>query len=206
MKSKVTSIFKSYLFDGLLLVALGVIMLIWPGEALQILCIGGGVLLIVVGLIKGIYFFVNKENGKVIYLIIAIAEIALGIALIIEWEFFIKAFQFITGIILIYGSGLMFVRAIALRHEKGPMFVLSIIFGVLILVFAALILLNPLVFAEFVTQLHAVALILEGLSMIIIMSRVQEIKAAEKAAAAAAAAVEAEAVAVEAIEDKTGAE
>lgn len=198
MQSRIKNAFKSYLFDGLLLVALGVVMLIWPEDALKILCIGGGILLIVLGLIKSIVFFANKEDHSVPGLIIGIAEIALGIALIIKWDFFITAFQFITGIILIYGSGLMFIRAFALRREKGPIFAASIVFGILILVFAALILLNPLKFAAFITQLHAVALILEGLSMIIVMARAQEARAAAKAAIA-----DAQAVDVEVIEEKS---
>ena len=198
MQSRIKNAFKSYLFDGLLLVALGVVMLIWPEDALRILCIGGGILLIVLGLIKSIVFFASQEDRSVPGLIIGIAEIPLGIALIIKSDFFITAFQFITGIILIYGSGLMFIRAFALRREKGPIFAASIVFGILILVFAALILLNPWKSAAFITQLHAVALILEGLSMIIVMARAQEARAAAKAAIA-----DAQAVDVEVIEEKS---
>ena len=102
-------------------------------------------------------------------IIVGVLQLAFGIALIAASEFFINLFFVITGIMLVYGAFLMFFRAVQLRREKGIMFALSIIFGIIYTILAVIIFMNPEGFAQFVTRIQGIALIFEGLGIIIVL-------------------------------------
>lgn len=52
MASKASKLFRSYFFDGLLLIALGIVMLVWPEGSLKTLCVIIGAIVAAMGLIK----------------------------------------------------------------------------------------------------------------------------------------------------------
>lgn len=165
---------RSYIFDGIILALLGIAMLVWPDNALKVLCVVVGGLVAVMGFIKFAFFLANnKAVRKTSDLIIGIIQIALGIALIIASDFFISLFFVVAGIILVYGALLMFIRAFQLLKVKGWLFALSLIFAVVTLAFAVIIFINPIQFAEFVTRIQGAALIIEGIGMIIVLKNVK---------------------------------
>ncbi len=170
-QKKQRNFFLSFIFDGIILIALGIAILVWPESLLKILCIIAGAVIAVMGLIKLIIFIVNKDDKrKVLNLIVGIIQIAFGIVMIIESEFLAGLFFIIAGIILMYGSLLMFIRAFQFRKEKGALFVLSIIFAILTLALAIIIFINPQQFAGFIARLQGASLIIEGLGMIIVLN------------------------------------
>ena len=59
---KVSNALKNYIVDAILLIALGLVMLIWPQYSLQIIFKWVGIGLIVTGLIKGLIYFTKKEK------------------------------------------------------------------------------------------------------------------------------------------------
>lgn len=167
---KLKKIIKSYLFDGLILVALGVTMLIWPSGSLKILCIVIGGLLGIVGLVMALSYIINKrDDAHSFSLLSGIVQIALGISMIVKPDFYINVFQILTAIIMLYGCILMFIHAYKLKSEKGAIYILSIVFAFLTLLLAIIMLINPSAFASFIVQLQGVSLIIEGLSMIIVL-------------------------------------
>lgn len=169
-------ILKSYIFDGIVLVLSGIALIIWPGTALGIIVRVIGAVFALLGIIKIIVFFVNKnKDRKATDLFIGLVQLALGAALIIKPDFFISFFYVVMGIILVYGSVLMFIRAVRLRKQKGPMFVLALIFGFLMLALAVVIFINPAVFANFITVLYGISLVCEGLAMLIVLNKLKEI-------------------------------
>ena len=102
-------------------------------------------------------------------MILALVQLAAGIILILQADFFVEIFFVVTGLLLAYGAILMFVRLIQLRRVKGPMFYFSLVFGIINLIFAVLILINPEQFASFSTRLQGAALVIEGIGMIIVL-------------------------------------
>ena len=110
VKYEKKSYLKNYMFDGIILAALGLIMLVWPNEALKVLCCVSGGLLAVMGFIRlALFLMSSKEDRTVSALIIAILQLAVGIVLIIASDFFVKLFFIVTGLLLAYGAILMFV-------------------------------------------------------------------------------------------------
>lgn len=174
MSEKIKKLFASYIFDGFLLVALGVVMLIW-NVAVDILCyvIGGSAA--VLGLIKVILFIVNKKGDrKTLNLLMGLLLFAFGLAVVIKPSLFINIFQIITGVILVYGAILMLIHAFKLRKEKGPMFIMSLVFAGITIVLAVIVFIDPFdpgTRARIIV--HAIALIVEGLAMISVLHQIK---------------------------------
>ncbi len=169
-QKKAKDLLKDYVFDGVLLILLGLAIFIWPKETLHFLFLAVGVLFALVGIVKiFLYYRTEKEERRGGDLFFAILTVCFGIAVAIAAEFFITLFQIVTGVLLLYGALILFLRAYALRRAIGPMFVTALIFALLITALAIVILLDPVAFASFITQLHGVSLILEGLSMIVVL-------------------------------------
>ena len=161
---------KNYLTDGIILILLGIAMLIWPQTSLKVLCVLIGAVLVCMGALRTASFFSNRGNDrKAEDLISGAIMLVLGLAFIFRSTFFIGAFQFVTGILLLYGAFLMLTQAWMLRGQKGKLFTLSMVFGIATAVLAVIILLNPVAFASFITQLHGISLIVEGLSMVLVL-------------------------------------
>lgn len=175
MDQNIKDAFKSFIFDGILLILLGVAMLLWPSAALKTLFIIIGAAVGVMGIIKVVAFFVNKnESRSPMDLVIAFAQVAIGVALIVKADMFIEFFNVVLAIILAYGAVLMFAQAIMLKHIRGPLFVLSMIFSVITMILAVIIFIDPAGFAVFMTQLRGIALIVEGIAMIIVLRNVNK--------------------------------
>ena len=161
---------KNYIFDGIIIALLGLAMLIWPNEALKVLCYVSGGLLAVMGFIRlALFLMSSKEEKTFSVLILALVQLAAGLVLILAADFFVEIFFVVTGLLLAYGAILMFVRMIQLRRIKGSMFYFSLVFGIINLIFAVLILINPEQFASFSTRLQGAALVIEGIGMIIVL-------------------------------------
>lgn len=172
MNAKMKKLLNSYLFDGLLLIALGIVMLLWSGVPLKVLCSIIGIVLIVLGAIKAISFIANKDKNRAITsMLVGILQLVAGIILIEKSDFFVGFFQYITAILLLYGCILLFWQAYKLREEKGTMFTASIVFACVTLVLAIVMFANPAALASFITQLNGVSLIIEGLAMIIALRK-----------------------------------
>ncbi|MBQ6172689.1 MAG: DUF308 domain-containing protein [Clostridia bacterium] len=164
MAKKITTMFKSYVFDGILLIALGIAMLIWPEESLKIPCIIIGAVLAIMGIIKIIAFIAKKTKGSS-GLFVGLAQIAIGAAFIFASDFFISVFHYVIAFILLYGAIMMFINAFNLRKVFGMMFMASLIFAIITTILAIVIIINPFVFV----QLRGIALIIEGLAMVIVL-------------------------------------
>ena len=161
-------VLRSILFDGLLLTALGVVVIIWPETALKIFCIISGAVIAAMGLIRCIVFFVNKNGDHTAWdLILGIIQIALGVVLIIARESIIKSFFILSGILLLYGALMMIIQGIMLRKDKKAL-VACIIFAVIMIALGVIVLINPASFAKFVTRLQGASLVVEGIGMIIV--------------------------------------
>jgi len=172
MSEKLKNLLKSYWFDGILLACLGILILVWPDAAPKILCLVTGIILIILGLIKTIGFFVNKNNDrKALDLLIGLIQLGVGIAIVVKTDFFIDFFQIISAVLMIYGCILMLVQAFDLRKTKNARFTASIIFAVITLILAVLMLINPAFMSNIMAYVTGIALIVVGLAIIIVLRK-----------------------------------
>ena len=170
-------VMRSFVFDGLLLIALGIVILIWPNKSLNVLCdiIGAGV--IAMGFIRCIICLINKYDfHKLAHLLLGIVQIVIGVMLITKSNLFIKGFSVVTGIILAYGALAMLVSAFHLRKLSGTMFFSALAFALIVLILAIVIIINPVSFAGFITRLQGISVIAEGICMMIVFRALKNCK------------------------------
>ena len=87
MSQKTKKLFSSYIFDGFLLVALGVIMLIWTGTY-DMLCYVIGGIAALLGALKVVSYIINRSGErKALNLLMGVVLFAFGLALIIKPSF-----------------------------------------------------------------------------------------------------------------------
>ncbi len=175
MLNRIKQYLRSYIVEGVLMIVLGVLMLIYSGSVIDALCRIVGILLIVFGGLQAVSFFMDKDKAKLPQtLLTGLLLLGLGIALASAPKTFANILFVIVGVLLLYGSVLMLANAYNLRKTKGPLFLLSLILGLITLALGVVILFNPDGFKSFIVTLQGIALIVEGISMIAVLSRLKK--------------------------------
>ena len=168
MKETIESGVRNNKVNGIIMIILGLIMLLWPGAAMKIVCIVIGVVLIAMGGIRLLTYFNGRKRGieNQSDLTIGIIEVIVGIALIIISGFFISVFFILAGMAMLYLCYRMFRQAYELRQIRGSAFFMSLGVGIIVLVLGILMIINPVGTATFIVQLAGVAMIIAGLAML----------------------------------------
>ena len=173
---KISSALKNYIVDAVLLIALGLVMLIWPQWSLKIIFTWTGIGFIVMGLIKCVVFFAKKDKKerRTIDLVVGILQVVGGILAIIFADFLASHFPIIAAVLLAYGAIMMIIRAVRLKDGKKNSFIVSLVLGIVTLVLAAVVFVHPAIFADLMMQLTGAAMIVEGISLLIVMAQKEE--------------------------------
>lgn len=173
MKKFISNSLKNYIVDAILLIVLGLVLIFWPHVALVTIFTWIGIGLIVLGVIKGIAFFMkkNKKDRRAIDLIVGIIQIIVGILFIAKSDFLIAFFPIAGAILLAYGAIIMIIHAIKMKDGNQNSFLLSLVLGIVTLVLAAIIFVNPVLLANVMVQATGVSMIVEGVSLLLVLSR-----------------------------------
>ena len=171
--NKVSNVLKNYIADSIILITLGLVMLIWPQWSLKIIFTWGGIGLIIMGVVKEVIYFTkkDKEERRVTDLLVGLLLIIIGIFAIVKAEFLSLHFPIVAAILVAYGAIVMIVRAVKLKDGDKNKFVLSLVLGIVTLVLAVVIFSEPVIFADLITQFAGVAMIIEGIALLIVMAQ-----------------------------------
>lgn len=155
--------------DGVLLVLAGLALLLWPASVLHVLVriLGGAVLLY--GAFRCVLWFranASTRNGLDLALGLGIA--LLGLALLIFPAFFEKILFLVIGAVTAYGAVLLGLKLLRLRGGDRKKQIVTAIFGVALLALAVLIFVNPSSFGHFLLRLQGLALLLQGVSSLLL--------------------------------------
>ena len=188
---KIKSILKSYIFDGIVLFLIGAALIVfsilwWPDvSVLHLLLRIVGAVFAVLGTIKIIIFFVNKnDDRKPTDLLIGMLLFAVGLALIIKPDFFARFFFVIMAVLLLYGCALMFIRSAHLHKENNKnMSLVALIAGFILVALAAAIVIISVIrisqgtpdVAQFMIIIYGAALAVEGIAVLVVLNKLKEI-------------------------------
>ena len=179
MGEKIKNVFKSMVFDGVVLILVGIVLLLWPDDTMDLIFkIMGGVCA-VVGLVHCIIFFTRKpEQRNIVDLIIGIVQIALGIVMLVKSDFFRSFFYLVIGVLAVYICILMAIQFFRIsKTEDKIRHTAALIFGLVLLALAVVVFINPKeLIGSFVIRLHGISMIVSGLSLIFVMSQKKEKK------------------------------
>lgn len=169
----VSNFLKSYVFDAILLIVLGIVLLIWPTGALMTIFKWIGIALIVLGVIKGFLFFTKKDKQErsTANLLASIIQVIAGIFFIVKADFLVAFFPTVMALLLAYGAIVMIVRAIKEKSADQQRFTVSLVLGIVTLVLAVIVFVHPTLLANVMMQASGISMIIEGTSLLIVLSQ-----------------------------------
>ena len=168
----------NYMISAGLCTLLGLVLLIWPGTTMRIVCTLLGSMLLVYGLLQIILYLINKERTMLSQgmMLFGIVLAVIGIWILMSPDMIIMAVPVIVGILIIIHGIHNVVQAIALQKDGYEKWWLAFLFGMLTVIFGGILVYNPFEVAETVVRFIGIFLIYDGLSDIWILSRVSKVK------------------------------
>lgn len=168
MESRIKSILSSHYFEGILLILFGLIMLVLPLLSIKIISIITGVILCFLGLTLSVAYVKHNMEKHTLQLFAGLMCIALGIEFIFRSGNLARAMHVVLSITLIYSGILLFIQAYNLRNDRGPLFIVTLIFAVVAVIFAILMLLNDGESTAFL-RIKGLSMIIEGVASLFVI-------------------------------------
>ena len=148
------------ILTALILIVIGFLLVIHPGNALQtifrILAIG----LFLTGLVGIIGYFRRRES--VYDLLIAAIELIVAVIILVHRNFAINVYPVIVGILLLLDGIGNLLTAFSMKKENNSSWGFVLVFSLITLVFGLVILFNPFKTAQVMVAVTGIALIYEG--------------------------------------------
>ncbi|MDD2437206.1 MAG: DUF308 domain-containing protein [Massilibacteroides sp.] len=157
---------NNLILQGLFSVILGLVLIIWPEQAIHYLMIAIGVFFLLPGIISLLNYLVSDKDARSAFPVEAIGSVLLGIVLLLFPTFFISIIMYLLGILAIIGGGSLIYRLLSARKNR-PVSFWYYVLPVLILLVGVLILMNPEQVAANTFVIFGVVCILFGISLLI---------------------------------------
>lgn len=164
---------RNYITDAVLLILLGLVLLFKPGGTLEFFCKILGIVLLVLGAVKALQFFITKDkaNKSILSLLVGAVQGIFGIWLLANPGFFISFVPTVAGVVIAYGAIISIMQAIKAKKAGASDATLAIICSVVTLMLAIIVILHPAAISAMMIQLIGVSLIIEGVTLLIALSR-----------------------------------
>lgn len=164
------------IIDTILLVVLGIVLLVKPGETIEAIFRIIGTILLVMGVVKIIAFFVKKEkkDRSVFSLILGIVQVVLGLVLIAKPILIVSIWYVVAAVILGFGAIISLIRAIRQMKAKSPVAVVSLVLSIITLILAIVVFVNPTAFAAFQMKLIGISFVIEGAALLLVSFKIAE--------------------------------
>ncbi len=156
--------FNYYALSSICALIIGVLLVVWPGEAVRYLVITIGVLFLLPGLI-GVFGYLatakrREEAGiRSAFPVAAVGSALLGFWLMIMPDFFITTLMYVLGVLLVLAGLSQLFNFISVRNFTKVPFLMYVV-PVLVLLAGIVVLANPF-------QAAAVPFIILGISSIV---------------------------------------
>ncbi len=161
-KRIVKNVFGNIL-SALLFIALGMLLVAYPGSAVESVAKLFGIGLIVSGVINAIMFFALKDRGSGLFLS-AIVSLIFGVLIVLKPAFFANFFPILMGLyIFIRGLGDLG-HVIALKRIGSKKWMTALIVSVIIMMLGALVFLHPAFVEKSIVTATGLAMIISGLA------------------------------------------
>jgi uncharacterized membrane protein HdeD (DUF308 family) len=156
---------KTMLITAVIYLVIGLILIIWPDAARQIIIYAIGAAALLYGGYRIVDFFVRKEHlsGTVqLGVALGIGCLLLGLFLILKVTLVITLLAAIIGVAVIVDSVLRLQIALNIRHVGGKNWMVLLITSLVTLAFGILLLFNPFTAVKVATIVAGVFLFIDG--------------------------------------------
>lgn len=165
---------RNKVISALIYVALGVVLLAWPAETLTsvskiialILAFGGAVAVVMyfVNGTKGLFSYAGLTGGVIVAVI--------GMWLFYHSDFLVSLIPTIVGFMLIISGLVNLSEAFQIKKEHGEGVLMSVILAAITILLGVIIFAFQMQFASLVTRLMGIALVYDGVSDLLIISKI----------------------------------
>lgn len=162
--------------SSILCLVLGLVLLLWPGLTMRIVCTTVGAVLIVSGVVRIIAYFTARDGSMYsqLNLVFGIILAAVGVWIVMSPEKVLALIPIIMGIIIAL-HGLHNIRqAILLSRDKYNNWWVALLLGILTVGFGVLLVCRPFAAVDTMVMLIGIFLIYDGLSSIWIVTRISK--------------------------------
>ena len=162
---------KDYVFDALLLIIIGLVFLLWPTKTMELFCRVIGIVLMVMGVIGILEFSLRKEDRSAWSLILGILQFGIGLWLLVHPKFFINFIPYVAGVLVAVGAIIALIHAIRAATAGSAGAIVAIILATITLILALLVVFNPGFIAKAAMVWIGISLIVEGVTLLVSLSR-----------------------------------
>lgn len=168
----------NYTLSALLCMALGLILVIWPGKSTQIVCMVLGFVLMAYGIIQIAVYLFNREKTLALQglLVLGIIFAVIGAWILFKPEMILLAVPVIVGILILIHGLHNIIQAIDLKKQKYEKWWLALLFGLLTMILGGILVYNPFTVINTIIRIIGIFLIYDGASDVWILSRIFHIK------------------------------
>lgn len=156
---------KAMLITSIVYLVIGLILIIWPDAARQILIYAIGAAALLYGGYRIVDFFVRKEHlsGTVqLGVALGIGCLLLGLFLMLKVDLVVALLAAIIGVAVIVDSVLRLQIALNLRHVGAKYWMMLLVTSLVTLGFGILLLFNPFTAVRVATIVAGVFLLIDG--------------------------------------------
>lgn len=163
--------------SALLCIVLGLVLAIWPGMSMRIVCIAVGSVLIIGGLVRLAESFLSRDGSMYtqMNMIVGIVFTVVGIWIVIKPEKVLAIIPIIMGIVIALHGLNNVQQAVTLCRDKYDKWWVALILGILTVGFGALLIFRPFAALDTAVTLIGIFLVYDGVSDLWIVSRVSRI-------------------------------
>ena len=156
----------SFLLASVLYIALGLVLLIWPGISRDLICLSFGLLLLIYAIITIISFFVHDSRlGTFRFeLILGIVAAAAGLLFLIKPEFVKSVIPVVLGIYIIIDALLNLKRSLELHSLQYGRWWVILVLSLVSVALGVLILFRPGMTADVLIMVIGGVFVYNGLS------------------------------------------
>ena len=159
------SFHKTMMIVSIVYVIVGLLLIIWPDAARQIIIYAIGAAALLYGGYRIVDFFVRKEHldGSIqIGVALGIGCLLVGLFLIVKANVVLALLAAIIGVAIVVDSILRLQIALNLRYSGGSSWLILLITALVTLAFGILLLFNPFTAIKVATIIAGVSLVLDG--------------------------------------------
>ena len=160
--------------SALICIALGVVLVIWPGMTTHVLCMTIGGVLVINGIIKLCNFIFGRDGSlfSQMNLIMGIIIAGIGVWILLQPGTIIAMIPILVGIIIIIHGINNLQQAVNLCQSRYDKWWLALLLGVVTIGFGVLLICNPFKAVDTLVMFIGFFLIYDGVSDIWIVSRI----------------------------------
>lgn len=174
----IKSLKVNYSLSAVICVIMGIVLLVWPGQSTQVVCMVLGIVLGGFGLIQIILYLATKEKTMVSHsmMMLGVVLAVIGGWIVLKPETIIKAVPMIVGILIVIHGFHNAVQAIDLKKMQYDNWWVALLLSLLTVALGVVLICNPFTIVDTVVRIIGAFLVYDGLSDMWILSRVFKTK------------------------------